>query len=346
MACFTRMIKLIFWLSLVGLLFAITVLRIDEVASLFYNNDSSANLLTWFQFSFVLTVIIASAIRDSVLLAPFAVAMVAIFCAKLKSIVDTDLSAEYKSMSGMVALITAGGSGVGYSTADALSSMGAKVIIACNNGARCRSAAARLNRKRYTIGPVVAYELDMTSVTAVQQFCATINEDLSRLDVLVNNAAFLKASSTYGNLTFDGIELGFGMMHLGHYTLTKCLRPLMAKTKDEQKNADVRIVNVVHPYGQRSDLGGMLHQSMVDQKEGDLRGEITKANTIQSFARANHAQFLFTRQLQEVNKQFTACAVYPGPTESITYQIFESSFFELSHPWLKEAKKYFARYGT
>ncbi len=87
---------------------------------------------------------------------------------------------------GSVALVTGGGSGIGYGISALLSTLGATVVIASRNAARLDEAAARL---RATGGAIDTVPLDVRDVDAVKRTVADVAARHGRIDLLVNNAA-------------------------------------------------------------------------------------------------------------------------------------------------------------
>lgn len=87
---------------------------------------------------------------------------------------------------GQVAVVTGGGSGIGYGISELLSSLGATVVLASRNAERLEAAAATLRERG---GDVHVLPLDVRDVEAVRAAFGSVGERHGRLDLLVNNAA-------------------------------------------------------------------------------------------------------------------------------------------------------------
>lgn len=90
-------------------------------------------------------------------------------------------------LDGKVAIITGSNTGIGYETALDFARRGAKVIMACRD---LRKAEAAANKIRLETGnnKVEVEHLDMSDLDSVRKFAALMNEKLTRLDLLINNA--------------------------------------------------------------------------------------------------------------------------------------------------------------
>lgn len=89
-------------------------------------------------------------------------------------------------LDGQVALITGGGTGIGFGIAELLASLGAHTVLASRNGDALETAAARL---RATGAQASAMALDVRDPDAVRAAVARVVAERGRLDLLVNNAA-------------------------------------------------------------------------------------------------------------------------------------------------------------
>ncbi len=87
---------------------------------------------------------------------------------------------------GTVAVVTGGGSGIGFGISRQLASLGATVIIASRSAARLEVAAETLRAEGGNVHPM---PLDVRDPEAVKATMARIAEQHGRIDLLVNNAA-------------------------------------------------------------------------------------------------------------------------------------------------------------
>lgn len=126
-------------------------------------------------------------------------------------------------------IITGATQGLGYYTAQALAQQKYVVVMAGRNPTTNEAAAAAI--RRATGNPsAYAMTLDLASLASVRQFVRDFaaRTDLPPLFGLVNNAGLQIVGPT--EYTPDGIEMTFGVNHLGPFLLTNLLLPHFAAT--------------------------------------------------------------------------------------------------------------------
>ena len=133
------------------------------------------------------------------------------------------------SIEGKVAIVTGSNSGIGFEIARILSSLGARVILAC------RSEDRGLNAQRLINGNSEYCHLDLASFQSIENFVGEIKSNFNEVDLLINNAGVL--FPPFGR-TQNGIELTFGVNCIAYFYLSIRLIPLMKPVKGS------RIINM------------------------------------------------------------------------------------------------------
>ncbi len=96
------------------------------------------------------------------------------------------MTAHPFDLTGRTALVTGGGSGLGFAIASGLAAAGARVVINGRNRAKLDAAVAQMAAAGYQAS-VRAF--DVTDENAVSAGVAAIERDIGGIDILVNNAA-------------------------------------------------------------------------------------------------------------------------------------------------------------
>ncbi|XP_068609563.1 retinol dehydrogenase 14b isoform X2 [Brachionichthys hirsutus] len=128
-------------------------------------------------------------------------------------------------MRGKTVIVTGANCGIGKALAGELLKVQARVIMACRDQRSAEEAAEDIkSRAGPEQGEVIVKHLDLASFGSIRAFCKDINEEESKIDVLVNNAGVYQCP--YAK-TEDGFELQLGVNHLGHFLLTHLLLDLL-----------------------------------------------------------------------------------------------------------------------
>ncbi len=91
-------------------------------------------------------------------------------------------------LKGKVAWVTGGGSGIGLAGAVELAQAGARVVISGREAPKLAAAIADAERRGAPSGSISAIPLDVSDNKAVKQVAAQIQDELKRVDILVNSA--------------------------------------------------------------------------------------------------------------------------------------------------------------
>ncbi len=196
-------------------------------------------------------------------------------------------------LDGQVAVVTGGTSGLGRATAAGLVKLGAHVVITSRNRERAIAVAEELSEESYdaSIGSAVGLELDTGDLDSIHRFMAEVREDVTGVDVLINNAGALT-----GDYRTDdrGMELTLSTHLVGPYLLTTELR--------DHLNAGARVLWM--------SSGGMYTQRLdvdaLEMDESSYRGTI-------AYARAKRAQVEMVAHLApEWAPEIVMHSVHPG----------------------------------
>lgn len=138
------------------------------------------------------------------------------------------------SQKGRIVVVTGANSGLGFHTSRALALKGARVIMACRNIQKGEEARQRILNEEPDLEPEV-WMLNLADLASVKAFYEKFTTTFHRLDLLINNAGLMAIPYEKSE---DGFEMQFGVNHLGHFSLTAQLWPLI------RESAGARIVNV------------------------------------------------------------------------------------------------------
>ena len=188
-----------------------------------------------------------------------------------------------------IAIVTGANSGMGMATVEALSDMGATVIMLCRNEKRGQEAYEKLMSR-----PERRIELmmcDLEDCSSINAFVASVKSKYEKIDILVNNAGFISLDR---QTTKEGFEKQFGINHLGHFLLTTKLIDLMYEGS--------RIVNVASG----AHKVGNIHFEDINLEKG--------YNVIKAYSQSKLANVLFTRELARRlrDRGITVNCCHPG----------------------------------
>lgn len=195
-------------------------------------------------------------------------------------------------LSGKVAIVTGGNSGIGVETVKALASAKCKVIMACRNVAAGKAAREDMYR-RYDID---VEELDLNDLASVKAFANRVNA----VDLLVLNAGIMAMNQK--ELTVDGFEKQIGVNHFGHAYLTRLLRPkLEARGTLETPSRIVVVASVAHTFADE------------EWTPQDLDFKQVKYSPWGAYGNSKLANILFAKALaKRLPETVTAVSLHPG----------------------------------
>ena len=189
-------------------------------------------------------------------------------------------------------VVTGANTGIGFETARALASAGARVLLACRNPKAGAAAVARIKELHPDSKPELS-ELDLASFDSVRAFAARI--DAPSIDVVVANAGLM-------NTGYKEVQSGFehtvGVCHLGHFLL---VRELLPKLLEGGRGRVVMVSSESH-----------RHPKKLDFDRLPLTADDYSA--LVSYGQAKLCNVLFANELQRRfgDDGLTACSLHPG----------------------------------
>ncbi len=155
-------------------------------------------------------------------------------------------AADIPDQHGRAAVVTGANGGLGLETARALAAKGAHVVLAARNEERTAAAVAKI-RASTPDASLEIVALDLGSQVSVREAADQIVRTHDRIDLLVNNAGVMGIPE---RKTVDGFEMQFGVDHLGHWSLTALLLPVLLRTRGSRI---VTVTSTAHHFGRAVD---------------------------------------------------------------------------------------------
>jgi NAD(P)-dependent dehydrogenase (short-subunit alcohol dehydrogenase family) len=140
-------------------------------------------------------------------------------------------------LSGKLAIVTGGYSGLGLETTRALAGAGAHVVVPARRRATAQEAVNGIDG-------VEVEELDLTDLDSVRSLAERFLASDRGIDIVINNAGIMAAPETRVG---PGWEAQFATNHLGHFALVNRLWPAIAR-------GGARVVSVSSNGHQLSDI--------------------------------------------------------------------------------------------
>lgn len=191
-------------------------------------------------------------------------------------------------------LITGANSGLGFEAAKQLAKQEHEIILLCRNKEKGEIAVSEI--KSYSGNQNIhLYTANLASQKSIETVAQQIKKDISKLDVLLNNAGGV---FNHFQLSEDGIEMTIANNHFNYFWLTYYLFDLLKNGKD------ARIINVAsdsHYSAKKIDIESFY------QKKGNYF-------VLSAYEQSKLANVLFTYTLAEKAKPYniTVNALHPG----------------------------------
>jgi NAD(P)-dependent dehydrogenase (short-subunit alcohol dehydrogenase family) len=199
---------------------------------------------------------------------------------------------------GITCVVTGANTGIGRATASALASRGASVVLACRDAEKGHAARAAI-RDANPDAQVAVRNLDLASLSNIAAFAERLKDELTHIDVLINNAGVMAPKL---DRTEDGFELQFGTNVLGHFALTGHLLPLL---EDSTHARVVSLSSLVHWYARLdfTNLNAEKHYGRLNAYGQSKLANLVFAHELQ-------------RRLTRSGSTTMSVAAHPGVTKS------------------------------
>lgn len=191
-------------------------------------------------------------------------------------------------LTGKVALVTGGATGIGRMAATGLAAAGARVLIASRKADACEAVAAEINASGVA-GSVEGFGGDVATEAGIDALVAEVQSRTDKLNILMNNAG-RTWGAPIGEHPYEAWDKLLSLNVQGMFHLTQQLLPLLKAASTAEDPA--RVVNV-----------------------GSVMGDIPKGTSTYSYAVSKGAVHHMTRVLSNdlAPEGITVNAIAPGP---------------------------------
>jgi len=185
-------------------------------------------------------------------------------------------------------IITGANSGIGKASAKKFSTEGHRVIMACRNIEKSKSAHKEIIEASKN-DDVKLMKLDVSSFESIRTFCSEYRKNNDGLDILIHNAAFFNHGEKVFQFSADGIELTWATNLFGPFLMTQLLRDMLARS-DDPRILNASTTNIKHFFDPKRKIElDNLHGEQKDTKKYDvykMYGDSKMALSMLTFALA------------------------------------------------------------
>ncbi|MGH1368310.1 MAG: SDR family NAD(P)-dependent oxidoreductase [Maritimibacter sp.] len=198
---------------------------------------------------------------------------------------------ELFDLTGKVALVTGGATGIGRMAVEGLVAAGARVLLASRKADACEAVAAEINALGYS-GSAEGFGGDVATQEGIDALVGEVKSRTEYLHILMNNAG-RSWGAPLGEFPFDAWGKVMDLNVAGMFQLTQALLPVLEGSSSFDDPA--RVINV-----------------------GSVMGDVPKGAGAYSYsvskAGVHHMTSILGNELAE--RHITVNALAPGPFES------------------------------
>jgi len=200
-------------------------------------------------------------------------------------------------LSGKLAVVTGGYSGLGLETTKALARAGADVIVPARRPDHAREVLACLGE---TDGSVTVDEMDLGDLASAGAFGRRVADGDRPVDIAINNAAIMACPETRIGPPDQGWEAQIATNHFGHYAMIVAMWPALAAAGQADGARVVALSSTGH---KRSDIRyDDMHFASGEYEKWTAYGQAKTANSL----------FAVHLDAQGAEHGVRALAVHPG----------------------------------
>ena len=199
-------------------------------------------------------------------------------------------------LSGILAVITGGSTGLGKETARVLAKAGADIIIGARDQKKLE--AAKFELASGDARDVYSYPLDLLEPVSVRQFADSVRGLDRPIDIFICNAGIMACPMAFNSL---GIESQFATNFLGHALLSSMLSPQLIRAGNSRMVSLASSAHHISPI-----VFDDINFKNREYKPWTAYGQSKTANVLMAVKWAKHLH----------DKGITATAIHPGVIET------------------------------
>ncbi len=214
-------------------------------------------------------------------------------------------------MTGKTVVVTGASGGLGLAASQAMSDLGARLILVGRDEAKLRRASQKMSSE------VRTKRFDLSLLKEVKALAMELLEEEPRVDVLVNNVGVLLPER---QVTSEGLEMSFATNLGGHFVLTNLLIPRLIESGES------RIINV--------SSGGMYSTRC---RPDDLQFQDSEYSGTAAYARTKRGQVILTEMWAERLRgtEVMVDSMHPGWAKTPGIEQSLPAFNKLMKPFLR-----------